>query len=322
MKDSWQLHHVSHPRPRTFVGENYTLYIFTHTHTHTTKQNKTYNRDNWKKTWQKKTWWQLEKKPQGIPAHIRSRPLANQVSPFYGPTMHDRNHPAHSTVSCQSLLCRGQAQAELSKPAVVLLVPLPEPYQLLGQADTSRCCKSCSHIPRDIWCHKCRSCAMVGLCPQCYHARARSVPCVLLAKDPVTDLHWRSRGTGGITKRRKTWNDRNGKMNKIHSSSVGFQMEKKIPRKESTLEVPGLLLVQLRPVGPQSVNNLSIEVTVKHIYMQSIYNFWWNLSQVLFVLNFISTVGKKFMQSLAFLFSYLGQKGWCDIRHDPPTRGI
>ena len=99
------------------------------------------------------------------------------------------------------------------------------------------------------------------------------MPCVLLAKDPVTDLHWRSRGTGGITKRRKTWNDRNGKMNKIHSSSVGFQMEKKIPRKESTLEVPGLLLVQLRPVGPQSVNNLSIEVTVKHIYMQSIYNF-------------------------------------------------
>lgn len=73
--------------------------------------------------------------------------------------------------------------------------------------------------------------------------------------------------------KKKTWNDRNGNMNKIHSSSVGFQKGKKILTKESTLGVPGLLLVQLRPVGPHSVNNLSIEVTVEHVLVQSIHNF-------------------------------------------------
>lgn len=59
-------------------------------------------------------------------------------------------------------------------------------------------------------------------------------------------------------------------MNKIHSSSVDFQKEKKLLRKESTLGVPGLLLVQFRPVGPESVNDLSTEVTVEKIDVQAI----------------------------------------------------
>ena len=97
------------------------------------------------------------------------------------------------------------------------------------------------------------------------------MPCVPLAKDPVTDLYCRSRGKGGITKlKKKTWNDRNGNMNNIHSASVGFQKGKKILTKESTLGVPGLLLVQFRPVGPESVNDLSTEVTVEKIDVQAI----------------------------------------------------
>lgn len=110
-------------------------------------------------------------------------------------------------------------------------------------------------------------------------------------------------------------------MNKIHSSSVGFQKGKTILRKESTLGVPGLLLLQLRPVGPQSVNNLSIEVTVEHRVVQSIHNFWWNLSQLfnLYWISFLPRVRSSCNHRLYYFPTWAKKAGVTSAMTLPPA---